>query len=153
MPTCRAKLSAATWRSMISSQRREMWCIPKIDAICVVRMEDVLDLCAERADPRQRVVCADDGPTQLIGETWLPIRIEPGRPERYECAYRRNGTANLFVSLAPHRSWHDVKLTDRRAVADFAHGMREPVDTYIDQCATDLRGAEQPVHPLHGRSV
>lgn len=110
-----------------------MWCIPKIDAICVVRMEDVLDLCAGWTDPRQRVVCADDGPTQLIGETWLPIPVEPGTPERYECEYRRNGTVNLFVSLGPHRSRRDVKLTDRRTVADFAHGMREPVDTYIDQ--------------------
>jgi hypothetical protein len=28
----------------------------------------------------------------------------PGRLERYDCEYKRNGTANLFVFLDAHRS-------------------------------------------------
>jgi hypothetical protein len=54
-----------------------------------------------------------------------PIPAAPGRLERYDCEYRRNGTANLFVFLDAHRSWRKVKVTERRAARDFAHCMRD----------------------------
>ena len=79
--------------------RREMWCIPQVDGTYVARMEDVLELYAEEADPKRPVVCFDESPTQLIGEVREPIPAAPGQPERYYCEYRRNGTANLFVFL------------------------------------------------------
>src|SRR5277367_6708530 len=72
-------------------------------------MEDVLDLYAEEADPKHPVVCFDESPTQLIGEVREPIPAEPGQPERYDCEYRRNGTANLFVFLDAHRPWRHAK--------------------------------------------
>ena len=78
--------------------RRDMWCIPQVDGTYVARMEDVLDLYAEVADPKHPVVCFDESPTQLIGEVREPIPAEPGQPERYDYEYRRNGTANLFVA-------------------------------------------------------
>ena len=74
---------------------RKMWCIPEVNGTYVARMEDVLDLYAEEADPRHPVVCFDESPTQLIGEVREPIPAAPGRPERYDCEYKRNGTANL----------------------------------------------------------
>ncbi|MHA6824576.1 IS630 family transposase, partial [Ralstonia pseudosolanacearum] len=75
--------------------RKNMWCIPKVDAEYVARMEDVLDLYAETPDPQRPVVCFDESPTQLIGEVRQPIPAEPGKPSRYDCEYKRNGTANL----------------------------------------------------------
>jgi hypothetical protein len=39
--------------------RRDMWCIPQVDADYVARMEDVLDLYAEAPDPKRLVVCFD----------------------------------------------------------------------------------------------
>jgi hypothetical protein len=91
-------------------------------------MEDVLDLHAEPANPKRPVVCFDESPTQLIGEVHQPIPARPGKLERYDCEYKRNGTANLFVFLDAHRSWRRVKVTDRRAAEDFACCMRELVD-------------------------
>jgi len=52
--------------------RKEMWCIPKVDAEYVARMEDVLDLYAGVPDPKRPVVCFDESPTQLIGEARQP---------------------------------------------------------------------------------
>ena len=94
--------------------RKDMWCIPTVDGEYVARMEDVLDLYGEAPDPKRPVVCFDESPTQLIGEVRQPIPPEPGRLERYDCEYRRNGTVNLFVFLDAHRSWRRVKVTDRR---------------------------------------
>lgn len=109
--------------------RKDMWCIPKVDGEYVARMEDVLDLYAEAPDPQRPVVCFDESPTQLIGEVRNPIPAKPGQLERYDCEYRRNGTVNLFVLLDVHRPWRRVKVTDRRTNQDFAHCMRELVDS------------------------
>jgi transposase len=110
--------------------RREMWCIAHVDGAYVARMEDVLDLYAEDPDPKRPVVCFDESPTQLIGETRLPIPPAPGQPERYDCEYKRNGTANVFVFVDAHKSWRHVKVTDHRAARDFAHCMRDLADTH-----------------------
>ena len=111
--------------------RRDMWCIPQVDGEYVARMEDVLDLYAEPPDPKRPVVCFDESPVQLIGETRQPIPAMPGQLERYDCEYKRNGTANLFILLDVHRSWRRVKVTDSRAAVDFAACMRELCDVHF----------------------
>jgi transposase len=111
--------------------RKDMWCIPKVDGEYVARMEDVLDLYAEEPDPKRPVVCFDESPTQLIGEVRQPIPAAPGQLERYDCEYKRNGTANLFIFLDVHRSWRSVKVTDSRAAVDFAACMRELADVHF----------------------
>jgi transposase len=111
--------------------RKDMWCIPKVDGEYVARMEDVLDLYAEEPDPKRPVVCFDESPTQLIGEVRQPVPAAPGQLERYDCEYKRNGTANLFIFLDVHRSWRRVKVTDSRAAVDFAACMRELADVHF----------------------
>ena len=110
--------------------RKDMWCIPKVNGEYVARMEDVLDLYAEEPDPKRPVVCFDESPTQLIGEVRQPIPAQPGQLERYDCEYKRNGTANLFIFLDVHRPWRKVKVTDSRAAADFATCMQELSDVH-----------------------
>jgi transposase len=110
--------------------RKKMWCVPQLDAEYVARMEDVLDLYAEEPDPQRPVVCFDESPIQLIGEVRHPIPPEPGRIERYDCEYRRNGTANLFVFLDANNPWRKVKVTERRTAEDFAACMRDLTDLH-----------------------
>jgi len=139
--------------------QKDMWCIPKVDGAYVARMEDVLDLYAEQPDPQYPVVCFDESPTQLIGEVREPIPAAPGRPQRYDCEYRRNGTVNLFVFLDAHKSWRHVKVTDHRAAADFAHCMRDLVDVHypradlirvvLDNLSTHTAGALYETFPAH----
>jgi transposase len=137
--------------------RRDMWCIPQVDGTYVARMEDVLDLYAEQADPSHPVVCFDESPTQLIGEVREPIPAAPGRPERYDCEYRRNGTANLFVFLDAHKPWRHVKVTDQRTARDFAFCMRDLTDIHypdaervrvvMDNLSTHTAGALYETFP------
>ena len=108
--------------------RQKMWCVPKVNGEYVARMEDVLDLYAEEPDPKRPVVCFDESPVQLIGEVRQPVPPAPGRPERYDYEYRRNGTVNLFVALEAHRPWRKVTVTQRRTALDFAERMRDLVD-------------------------
>jgi transposase len=111
--------------------RTDMWCIPRVDGEYVARMEDVLDLYAEEPNPKRPVICFDESPTQLIGEVRQPIPAEPGQLERYDCEYKRNGTANLFVFLDVHRPWRKVKVTENRAAVDFATCMRDLADVHF----------------------
>jgi transposase len=111
--------------------RKDMWCIPQVDAEYVARMEDVLDLYAEVPDANRPVVCFDESPIQLIGEVRTPIPAKPGQLARYDCEYRRNGTANLFVFVDVHRPWRKVKVTESRTAVDFAACMRDLVDVHF----------------------
>src|SRR6202008_4431055 len=144
--------------------RKDMWCIPQVDGEYVARMEDVLDLYAGAPDPKRPVVCFDESPTQLIGEVRQPIPAEPGQLERYDCEYKRNGTANLFVLLDIHRPGRKVKVTDRRAAEDFAVCMRELTDVHfpeaerirlvLDNLSTHFPGAlYQAFPPCEARRV
>ena len=108
--------------------RQSMWCIPEINAEYVARMEDLLDLYAEAPDPRRPVVNFDETPIQLIEETRQQIPPAEGRPRRVDYEYRRNGTANLFVTIDRHAARRKVNVTERRTKVDFAAQMRELVD-------------------------
>ncbi|MEO6025773.1 MAG: IS630 family transposase [Candidatus Binatia bacterium] len=113
--------------------QKKMWCIPAVSPEFVARMEDVLDLYTTvppRTDP---VVCFDETPTQLIGETRTPLPPRPGQPQRYDYEYRRNGTANLFVFLDAHHPWRHVKVTAHRTSRDLAECMRDLVDLHYPQ--------------------
>jgi transposase len=110
--------------------QEKMWCIPKVDAEFVARMEDILALYAEPPDPRCPVVCFDETPRQLIGEERVPVKAEPGKRRRYDYEYVRNGTANVFMFVDANRSWRHAKVTDRRTCLDFADCMRELVDVH-----------------------
>lgn len=114
--------------------QHKMWCVPKIDAEYVARMEDVLDLYRTPPAPGTAVVCVDETPRQLIGEVHPTSPATPGRPARADYEYRRNGTANVFVLLDAHRPWRHAKVTARRTACDFAECVRDLVDTHYPDC-------------------
>lgn len=115
--------------------RQKMWCIPKLNAEFVARMEEILDLYAEPFDPARPVVCFDEKPVQLVGEVRRPLPAEPGQLQRYDCEYRRAGTANLFVFLQVNAPRRHVKVTPRRTNLDFAECMRDLVDVHYPEAS------------------
>src|SRR5262249_60991278 len=84
-------------------------------------------------DPQRPVVCLDETSKQLVKETRLPVPAAPGRPERIDYEYERNGTANLFLVTEPLVGQRYVTVTERRTAVDFARVIRDLVDkTYAD---------------------
>jgi transposase len=133
--TSHESLSAETVRRRLAEKelkpwQKKMWCIPKVDSEFVARMEDVLELTVEPPDENRPVVYFDETPRQLIGEARVPVAAKPGKPARFDYEYVRNGTANVFMFFDPNRKWRHAKVTDRRTNADFAHCMRDLVDTH-----------------------
>ena len=91
-------------------------------------MEDVLDLYAERYDPRRPVVGFDERPLQLHDHVREPIPAAPGRTRKVDYEYRRNGTGNVFMIVEPLAGWRHVAVTERRTTVDFARQMQWLVD-------------------------
>ncbi len=87
-------------------------------------MEDVLDVYHRPYDPTRPQVCLDEASKQLVGEVVEPLPPEPGQPERFDCEYVRNGTANLFMISEPLAGWRHVEVTGRRTAKDFAEVLR-----------------------------
>ena len=93
-------------------------------------MEDVLDVYQRAYDERQPVVCLDESPKQLIADVRPPLPMEPGKPQRIDEHYQRNGTRNLFLACEPLRGWRHLKVTARRTKIDWAHFVRELTDVH-----------------------
>ena len=111
--------------------QQEMWCIPpEQNAEFVCAMENVLEVYKRPLDPEHPVVCFDEKSKQLVGEVAVPIPASPGRDERHDYEYCRNGTANLFMVVEPLAGRRQVTVTSRRTKLDFAQQMRELVDVH-----------------------
>jgi len=108
---------------------RRCWVIPsKQNAEFVACMEDILDLYERAYGPDCPVVCMDEQPVQLIGETRLADRMEPGQVIRYDYEYRRNGTAVNFMFTEPLVSWRKVNVRQTKTMIDWAEELRELLD-------------------------
>lgn len=94
-------------------------------------MEDVLDLYAEPYRVWQPVVCFDERPCVLHGDTRPATPARPGHAARYDYEYQRNGSCNLFMMFQPGAGWRHAKVTDQRKQADFAQCMRDLVDLHF----------------------
>jgi transposase len=91
-------------------------------------MEDVLDVYTRKKDEKRPVVCMDECPHQLIGETRAPIPGRGGKALRYDTEYVRNGTCEIFMFYAPLEKWRKVSVRETRKKTDFADEIKTLVD-------------------------
>ena len=90
----------------------------------VAAMEDVLDVYHRPYDPQQPVVCLDECSKQLIAEVREPLPPKPGQVAKYDSAYERRGTVNVFMAVEPLAGKRTVRVTDRRTRLDWAQFVR-----------------------------
>jgi hypothetical protein len=101
----------------------------------VANMEKVLEVYKRPYDESRPVVCMDESPKQLIGETKTPIAAKPGSEERYDYEYVRNGVCNIFMSNEPLAGRRFVKVTERKTKQDWA--------VFLEEIANQYREAEK----------
>ena len=81
-------------------------------------MEDVLDVYTRLYDPNHPQVCFDESSKQLIAEKIEPLPAQPGKEQRYDYQYERNGVCNLFMFFEPLAGWRHVEVTNQRTAID-----------------------------------
>jgi hypothetical protein len=106
-----------------------MGCIPPgQDAAFVCQREQVLEVYRRPYDPRRPLVCMDEQPQQLIAEVRQPLAAAPGRPARVDYEYVREGVCAVWRFVEPLAGWREVRVTDTKTAADWAHQVRQLVD-------------------------
>jgi hypothetical protein len=93
-------------------------------------MEKVLEVYKRPYDERFPVVCMDESPKQLIGETKSPIKVAAGQDEKYDYEYVRKGVCNIFMSNEPLSGKRYVKITERKTRTDWALFIKEIANRY-----------------------
>jgi hypothetical protein len=120
-------------------------------------MEALLDLYEEPDDPTRPRVCFDERPCQLLADSRAPLAMVPGHPLRFDYAYTRHGTCNLFIMAEPFQGWRRVTVTTQRTKREFAQCMAELVNVHfpeaekirvgLDNLSTHTPGALYEVFP------
>lgn len=79
------------------------------------------------------LVCMDEKPFQLLDEARNPIPIKPGKMERQDGEYVRNGICCIFVYTEPLVGWRHVEASGRRAQVDWANQIQELLEIHYPE--------------------
>ena len=93
-------------------------------------MEQILDIYERPYDPAYPVVCFDERPCQLLGDVLMPIPMKPGRVERHDYEYERNGTCVVLMAVEPLAGRRISKVTAQRTKKDYAEFMKNLAASY-----------------------
>lgn len=111
--------------------QKEQWVIPpEQNGDFVAQMEQVLDVYKRPYDSQRPVVCMDESPRQLIGETKVPIPARPGCVARHDYEYERCGVCNVFMAVEPLAGKRTVRITQRKTRSDWACFLAEIAQNY-----------------------
>lgn len=87
-------------------------------------MENLLDLYEVPYDPRRPVICFDERPCQLLGDTLVPIPMKPGKCYKYDHHYERKGTCCLLVAVEPLTGFRFARVYKQRTKLEYAAFMK-----------------------------
>jgi len=93
-----------------------------------MRMEDLLDLYALPYDPEYPVICFDERPCQLLGDTLVPVPMQPGKCYKYDYHDERNGVCTLFIAVEPLAGFRFGQVRTQRTKVDYAEFMKALVE-------------------------
>ncbi len=91
-------------------------------------MEDVLAVYARPYDKQRPVVCMDEKPYQFLSPSRPSLSIKPGKPEREDYEYIRQGTCSIFIFTEPLAGWRYAKAFAQRTKKDWAHNIKWLLD-------------------------
>jgi transposase len=111
----------------------KMWCIGELDEEYIRKMEDVLEVYERPYNEERPVVCVDEKPVALIGDTRERIFPEnPGDILKKDYEYERNGSVNVFCAVEPKAGKYVNRVTEKRCGRDFARFIKFLSETYSD---------------------
>ncbi len=120
----------------MTRRKIEYWVIPpEADGEFVAHMEEVLETYEKAYDPQCPVLCMDEQPVQLIGETRVPIQATKNHPERVDYEYERKGTASIFMFAEPLSGFRQATARPRRTKVDWALEVAHLLDTRYAKCS------------------
>jgi len=89
-----------------------------------MQMENLLDLYELPHDAGHPLICFDERPCQLLGDTLVPIPMKPGKCYKYDHHYERKGTCCLFAAVEPLTGFRFARVYRRRTKKEYADFMK-----------------------------
>jgi len=87
-------------------------------------MEEVLDLYAQPYNPDYPVVCFDERPCFLIGDTIAPIPTQEGKVAKEHYSYQENGSCCLLAAIEPLKGNRVAKVYGQRSRKEYTDFMQ-----------------------------
>jgi hypothetical protein len=108
-----------------------------MDSSFIARMEQILALYAQPYRAAYPVICFDERPCFLIGESVAGLEMKAGQPVREHYAYEKNGSCALLMAIEPQTAKRLARVFSRRTKQEYAHFMKELAAAYPE--ATKIR--------------
>ena len=119
----------------MTKRKIQYWVIPPdADGEFVAAMEEVLETYEKAYNSACPVLCMDEQPVQLIGETRVPIAATKQHAQRVDYEYERKGTASIFMFAEPLSGWRQATARPRRTKVDWALEVAHLLDTRYAAC-------------------
>lgn len=93
-------------------------------------MEQLLHLYALPYDPHYPVVCFDERPCYLIGETMTPLNPQPGKAAKEHYAYSKHGSCCLLAAIEPLTAKRLAQLPWQRTKREYALFLQHIAQAY-----------------------
>ena len=93
-------------------------------------MERVLSIYSRPYDPEYPVVCFDERPCQLLSHLAEPIAPSPGRNQRIDYQYKREGTCAVLMAIEPLTGQRIVTVTERRTKKEYTESLQKIASQY-----------------------
>jgi transposase len=98
---------------------KRYWVIGKITSRFIANMEQILWLYALPYDPLYPVVCFDERPCFLIGNSVEPLAMQSGQVRKEHYAYIKHGSCALLAAIEPLTGNRLAQVHDRRTKKEF----------------------------------
>ena len=101
-----------------------------MDANFIARMEQILHLYELPYDAQYPLICFDERPCFLIGETVAGLEMKAGKVARHHYAYEKNGSCALLMAIEPHSAKRLAQVHAQRTKREYALFMKELASRY-----------------------
>jgi hypothetical protein len=108
-----------------------------MDANYMAQMERILWLYSLPYDEKYPVVCYDERPCFLIGNSREPIAMQTGKVQKEHYTYEKNGSCCLLASIEPLTGNRFAQVHAQRTKKEYATFMKELAGKYPN--ATKIR--------------
>ncbi len=110
--------------------RKRQWCIRKVTARFLARLEVILRLYMLPYNEKYPVVCFDERPCFLIGDTIEGLEMQPGQVAKENYAYSKHGSCCILAAIEPKTGKRFAHVRTQRRKKEFAIFMKQLVELY-----------------------
>lgn len=112
--------------------RKKQWCLGKLTAQFIARLELILRLYLLPYNPLNPVVCYDERPCFLIGNIVEGLAMKSGQVTKEHYAYSKHGSCSLLAMIEPKTGKRFVQIRRKRRKREFANFMKKLAELYPD---------------------